>query len=66
MISLASDFGQGANGAGRHMQFHTAHVLDLQVDLEFAAASDVGMAASIARCCPASGQLAYTTHNVGS
>jgi len=45
---LAGDFGQGADSAGRNTQFHVAHVLDLQVDLEFAAAGDVGMTASIA------------------
>jgi hypothetical protein len=39
-------------------------MLGLKIDLEFAAAGDIGMAAGIARFCLPSGKLAYSTHKI--
>ena len=44
---LFRSFGQGADSTGRELELHAAKALCLNIDLEFAAGSDIGMAAGV-------------------
>lgn len=59
---LFRSFGQGADSTGRELELHAAKALCLNIDLEFAAGSDIGVTARVPSLGTATSHLANTTH----
>ncbi len=55
--------GDRTNSFGGKANLHTVDVLDLQVDLELASGSDIGMAAGVTGSGTAAGHLTDSRHN---
>ena len=59
---LFRSFGQGADSTGRELELHAAKALCLNIDLEFAAGSDIGVTARVPGLGTTASHLANTTH----
>lgn len=59
---LLSSFGQGADSTSRKLKLHTTKTLGLEIDLEGAAGSNIGVTTRVSSLGPTSGHLANTTH----